>query len=119
MKAPERFDRCEVYLHDVACKISGLTDFGAGYLDALRVCLAHLGGGEEWEHYFSDDWVPGQPQQRKSWLAEILDLIRSGKHLNLYADISYTVFNFDEYAPAIKVFLADPALRERVLFGSD
>lgn len=85
----------------------------------LRVCLAHLGGGEEWERYFGDGWQPGQPNERKSWLAEILDLIRSGKHPNLYSDISYTVFRFEEYAPAIKVFLTDPALRDRILFGSD
>ncbi len=85
----------------------------------LRVCLAHLGGGEEWERYFGDGWQPGEPNQRKSWLSEILDLIRSGKHPNLYADISYTVFRFEEYAPAIKVFLTDPLLRERILFGSD
>lgn len=85
----------------------------------LRVCLAHLGGAEEWERYFGDGWQPGQPNERQSWLAEILDLIRSGKHPNLYSDISYTVFRFQEYAPAIKVFLADPRLRDRILFGSD
>ncbi|MEZ5734934.1 MAG: sulfotransferase [Novosphingobium sp.] len=40
MKAPEKFDRSEDYLHDVAHQISGLTDFGTGYMDGLRVCLA-------------------------------------------------------------------------------
>lgn len=85
----------------------------------LRVCLAHLGGAEEWERYFGDGWQPGDPSVRKSWLADILDLIRSGKHPNLYSDISYTVFSFEEYAPIIKVFLADPSLRSRILFGSD
>lgn len=42
MKAPDRFDRSEDYLHDVASRISGLTDFGSGYLDGLRVCLASM-----------------------------------------------------------------------------
>jgi hypothetical protein len=42
VKAPERFDRCEDYLHDVACKISGLSDFGTDYVDGLRVCLASM-----------------------------------------------------------------------------
>jgi hypothetical protein len=42
MKAPEKFDRNEDYLHDVACKISGLTDFGINYLDGLRVLLASM-----------------------------------------------------------------------------
>jgi hypothetical protein len=42
MKAPDRFDRCEDYLHDVAHRISGLTDFGTGYLEALGICLASM-----------------------------------------------------------------------------
>ncbi len=60
----------------------------------LRVCLAHLGGAEEWERYFGDGWQPSQPNERKSWIAEILDIICSGKHSNFYSDISYTVFRF-------------------------
>jgi hypothetical protein len=42
MKAPARFDRSEDYLHDVAGKISGLTDFGDNYLTGLRVVLASM-----------------------------------------------------------------------------
>ncbi|MFY9328623.1 MAG: sulfotransferase [Georgfuchsia sp.] len=43
MKAPERFDRSEDYLHEVAIKTCGLTDFGdPGYLMALRVLLASM-----------------------------------------------------------------------------
>src|SRR5262245_41685899 len=42
MKAPERFDRSEDYLHDVAHRIRGLTDFGSGYHDALAVVLASM-----------------------------------------------------------------------------
>ena len=42
MKAPEKFDRSEDYLHDVAHRICGLTDFGTAYLDGLRVCLASM-----------------------------------------------------------------------------
>lgn len=88
----------------------------------LRICLAHLGGGEEWERYFEDGWHPDGDSKPKSWLADIVDLISSGKYPNLYSDISYTIFNFDQYAPVIKVFLSDSkleALRSRILFGSD
>jgi predicted TIM-barrel fold metal-dependent hydrolase len=86
---------------------------------ALRVCLAHFGGEAEWERYFGDGWQAGQPNESRSWLADILDHIKSGEFPNLYTDISYTIFRFDEYAPVVKVFLSDPLLRQRVLFGSD
>ncbi len=41
------------------------------------------------------------------------------EHPNLYTDISYTIFYFQEFVPALKVFLTDPVVRTRVLFGSD
>jgi hypothetical protein len=42
MKAPQRFDRSEDYLHEIAAKICGLTDFGANYLPGLRILLASM-----------------------------------------------------------------------------
>ncbi len=42
MKAPDRFDRCEDYLHDAAHKLCGLTDFGTGYRAGLAVVLASM-----------------------------------------------------------------------------
>ena len=42
MKAPERFDRSEDYLHEVAARLCGLTDFGTDYLGGLRVLLASM-----------------------------------------------------------------------------
>ena len=42
MKAPDRFDRSHDYLHEVASKISGLTDFGTGYGEGLAVLLASM-----------------------------------------------------------------------------
>jgi hypothetical protein len=53
-----------------------------------------------------------------SWLAKILDLIRDGKHPNLWTDISYTLFA-DEYVYLLKVLLSDDRVRSHVLFGSD
>lgn len=87
---------------------------------ALRVCLAHFGGGEEWERYFGNGWQRDDAAQTHSWLSRILDLLRgefAGK--NLYTDVSYTIFHFEHYAPALKVFLTDPLIAQRVLFGSD
>ena len=46
-------------------------------------------------------------------------MLRSGAYPNLYADISFTIFHYARNMPALKVFLEDPAVRSRVLFGSD
>ena len=37
MKAPERFDRSEDYLHEVAARLCGLTDFGTEPIRELFV----------------------------------------------------------------------------------
>src|SRR3954466_327939 len=43
MKAPDRFYGSEDYLHEVASKISGLTDFGSDdYMTGLRMVLASM-----------------------------------------------------------------------------
>lgn len=86
----------------------------------LRFCLAHFGGGEMWESYRRDGIDPSDPDARtRNWVAAILDMIRSGEHPNLYTDISYTLFDFDENIHALTVFLQDEKVRNRVLFGSD
>ena len=84
---------------------------------SLRVCLAHFGGAGDWESYLNKPWH--RDEDGKSWLAKILDLIRSGKYPNLYTDISYTVFADDEYVHILNVLLSDPQVAARVLFGSD
>ncbi len=91
----------------------------------LRLCLAHFGGLEDWGRYFNDpdSRTPrpiGHPERHKmNWLSKIMGLIKSGEHPNLYTDISYTIFNFEEYMRPLKVFLTSPTIRSRVLFGSD
>lgn len=37
----------------------------------------------------------------------------------MYADISYTIFNFQENAPLLKILLEDDDIAPKVLFGSD
>jgi len=79
----------------------------------LRICLAHFGGDGEWRRYID---VPAE--RRSTWLWQIRDLMQEG-YSNLYADVSYTVFHFQENAPMLTVFLEDPVMATRVLFGSD
>jgi hypothetical protein len=47
---------------------------------------------------------------KKSWLAKITDMIRSGEHPNLWTDISYTLFADDENVYLLKVLLCDPRI---------
>ncbi len=84
----------------------------------LKVCLAHFGGNIEWDNYFNTGWDPEDPdEENKSWLSEIIDMINN--HENLYTDISYTLFSDEKYFPLLKVWLSNPAIRQKVLFGSD
>jgi predicted TIM-barrel fold metal-dependent hydrolase len=85
----------------------------------LTICLAHFGGAGEWEAFLDDPWDATSATGEKSWLAKIMDMIKSGKYENLYTDISYTVFANEEYAYLLKVLLSDEKLSGRVLFGSD
>lgn len=81
----------------------------------LRICLAHFGGIGEWERHINETRDPTNP----TWLTKIRELITSGKYPNLYTDISYTIFNFQENVPLLKILLEDQAILEKVLFASD
>jgi predicted TIM-barrel fold metal-dependent hydrolase len=85
----------------------------------LTLCLAHFGGAGDWEDFLDDPWDATSPAGKKSWLAKIMDLIKSGKYENLYTDISYTIFANDEYLYLLEVLLSDERLARRVLYGSD
>lgn len=86
---------------------------------SLRVCLAHMGGSEEWERHFHDRRRDEQPLERQSWLGQILSMLREERYAGLYTDISYTLFAFGRYAAPLSVFLTDPRVARGVLFGSD
>ena len=62
---------------------------------------------------------PTQGGPDESWLPKILEMIRSGDYPNLWTDISYTLYNDDEYVYLLKVLLSDERILKRVLFGSD
>lgn len=81
----------------------------------LRICLGHFGGINEWRRHLNEPRSIENP----TWLTKIIDLIQSGKYPNLYTDISYTIFNFQENAPFLKILLEDDDISPKVLFGSD
>jgi uncharacterized protein len=85
----------------------------------LRICLAHFGGAGDWTSYLDRPWHAGTDEAKKSWLAKILDMLRSGNYPNLWTDISYTLYANDEHVYLLKVLLSDPSVRDHVLFGSD
>ena len=76
----------------------------------LRICLAHFGSEYYWTRYLD------HPEDKDNWLILIKDMME--KYPNLYTDISYTLNN-QEFFPLLKVLLADPKIREQILFGSD
>lgn len=89
----------------------------------LRICLAHFGGDKDWDEYLGRrkgrlDENADQFRKR-NWLAQILDMLRSGDYPNLWTDISYTAFEYSQNIPALDVFLSEEKVLDRVLFGSD
>ncbi len=85
----------------------------------LRVCLSHFGGEQDWSAYLDNPWDEKSDDESKSWLSKILDMLRSGEYPNLYTDIAYTIFHFEDNSKILKVLLSDERVREKVLFGSD
>jgi len=81
----------------------------------LRICLGHFGGIGEWRRHLDEQ----RDIENPTWLTKIIDLMRSGDYPNLYADISFTIFNFQENAPFLKILLEEESILPKVLFGSD
>lgn len=77
----------------------------------LRLCLGHFGGPEVWKNYLEN------PSGNDTWLSSILEMIK--EYDNLYADISSTIFSFQQNAPILKVLLQDSEIQKKVLLGSD
>lgn len=86
----------------------------------MRLCLAHFGGVRDWESYLKAEPTRGH----ENWMDQIRQMIGSGAYPNLWTDVSYTLFRFEDYAPFLRMLLkgddkASQRLRRRVLFGSD
>lgn len=91
----------------------------------IRLCLAHFGGALDWKAYVNPS-KPGSPDDEfgNNWQETIRQLIGCGQYSNLWTDISYTLFDFEENIPFLRIFLEGDGkealcLRHRVLFGSD
>ncbi len=82
-----------------------LNDFGN-----LKICLAHFGSAHYWDKYLEN------PDDSENWFVMIKEMLP--RYRNLYTDISFTMNNA-KYFPLLKVLLADKALQNKVLFGSD
>ncbi|MHC4396273.1 MAG: amidohydrolase family protein [Planctomycetota bacterium] len=89
----------------------------------VKICLAHFGGDIEWDRLLKVGANFTHPSLKDNWVKKIIEMIVSGKYPNLYTDISYTIFNFAEYIPILKVILTDrkdgDKISEHVLLGSD
>lgn len=83
----------------------------------LKICLAHFGGNDEWDAYLEKAWDPNKKDQKKSWVAIIVEMME--KYPNLYTDISYTAFHSDRYFPLLNIFLENKKIKDRIMFGSD
>jgi predicted TIM-barrel fold metal-dependent hydrolase len=88
----------------------------------LRICLAHYGGNEEWQKYLMEDPSyqtnnPINQEETRNRLALISEMLHD--YENLYTDISYTIFQFQQNISLLRVLLSDPVLQKKVLFGSD
>jgi len=86
----------------------------------MRLCFAHFGGQVDWSAYVNATETRG----RENWMEQIRDMIGGGRYPNVWTDISYTLFQFDDFAPLLRLLLegddlASQRLRRRVLFGSD
>ena len=87
----------------------------------MRLCLAHFGGQRDWRAYTRGV----APFGDANWQVRIRRMLADREtYPNLWTDISYTLFHFDEYIPFLRMFLTredeeTARLRERVLFGSD
>lgn len=78
----------------------------------LKINLAHFGGYDEWVKYLNNNVYEEQP----TWYEKICWLIR--EFPNVYADISYTMFNADLFN-LLKISIQDKDLSSKILYGSD
>lgn len=76
----------------------------------LRICFAHYGSEYYWNKFLHN------PDEEENWLTIINRLMQ--EHENFYTDFSFTLNN-TKFFPLLKVLLADPEIRPKVLFGSD
>lgn len=110
-----------VYTHEVRKKVAHQYAHPKNYqavmkaFPQLRICLGHFGGISEWRRYFAAE----HDEKNQPWVQVIIDMMRDKSYPNLYADISYTIFDMQENVPLLKVLLEDDEAKRKILFGSD
>jgi hypothetical protein len=52
-------------------------------------------------------------------VSQIVTMMKSGQYPNLYADIAFAMFKYQDYAKPLSLLLLDPDVGSRTLFGSD
>lgn len=92
----------------------------------LRLCLGHFGGDRAWEAYLTKpllkdrlDRDDPESSGTENWLHTIIDMIESGSYDNLFVDISYVIFHYQDNINILKVLMESPRIRRSVLFGTD
>ena len=80
----------------------------------LKINIAHFGGNEEWNNYL--DISDENFKLERSWYSLIRKMIIN--YENVYADISFTVYD-DKLYPLLRNLLNTPKAKNKVLFGSD
>ena len=75
----------------------------------LTLNLGHFGGNEEWRKF-----VDGKDN---AWVTRIIDMMH--RYPNVYADISYTLFDRRVYAVMKDLLENNEVVRNRTLYGSD
>jgi len=81
----------------------------------LKICFGHFGGDGEWKLYQDEE----NPEKfGESWYNKIKKILMNPQFPNTYADISYTLADFDLLA-LLNITLQIPQIRKKVLFGTD
>ncbi len=119
------------------------TDTISSDLSNLKICFGHYGGDDEWKKFMErdrDNYSHKMTDNSKGitfintkkdklgygrlmdiwknadWYSIISSLIM--QYPNVYADLSYIIHE-EEIVPLLKQTLSNPALKEKILFGTD
>lgn len=109
-EARDNYDFAQYYNHPAGWK-KVLEQF-----PRLKLNLAHFGGNLEWDKYLDDPFV--KEEEVQNWFYQIRKLIEDTNYPNVYADISFTVFD-DRLYPLLKTMIAYEKTKDNILFGSD
>jgi len=82
----------------------------------LHLNLGHFGGQKDWEDKIYNPKREPKDIYDMNWVEEVTQIIM--KYKNAYTDISYTLHN-EKFFPLLKIYLENPKIAEKVLFGSD